>query len=368
MTTSPQSSIDIWTELTRHAATNHIPLTVHIDLTYRCDLACIHCYLEERVKHELTTAELIDTLDQLRDMGTMMVLFSGGDIFLRPDALDILRAACERRFFVHMITHAGHIDETVADALAHMGVGQVRVSIYSSRPEIHDTITRLPGSLHRSLRAIHLLRERQVAVEMKCPVFDQNPGAQLEIPILAAKYDCSYTLDHQIRAAQGSQAGNLPPQGLGGACHDLRSLNLDLDTKADVVLTKYPYARVLADLPTKRSDAPTCSAGRAAMYIDPEGQVFPCLEWEEPCGDLRQRSITEIWNNADVFKRARTMTRSSFSGCVSCENFGFCNICPGQAYRETGVATGVSPTTCRDTTATRIAFERAEAAHDLAQS
>ena len=123
----------------------------------------------------------------------------------------------------------------------------------------------------------------------------------------------------------------------------------------------------LADLPTKSPEAPTCSAGRAALYIDPEGQVFPCLEWEEPCGDLREQSLSEIWTTAEVFLRARSMTRASFSGCTSCENFSFCNICPGQAYRETGNFTGGSPTTCRDTTATRVAFERKPVAVDLAE-
>lgn len=369
MSTSPSDDAaeafnQVWLDIEAHALEHTIPLATHIDLTYRCDLACIHCYLEERVKHELSYPELVRVFDDLQALGGMILLLSGGDIFLRPDALDILRAACERRFYVHIITHAGHITAPIADALADMGVAEVKVSIYSSRPEVHDAITRLPGSLHKSLRAIELLRQRGVRVEMKCPVFADNRGAHLEIPTLAAKYDCTYVLDHQIRAAQGQaaqgqHAGNLPPQGLHGACHDLRGLNMSTRDQAEVVRAKYPDAEGLDDLRTYDPTTRPCNAGRTALYIDPEGQVFPCLEWEEPCGDLRNASLTEIWTQAPVFQRARTLKRADYQGCSSCENFDFCIICPGQSHRESGRVEGVSPTTCRTSTATRVAFDAA---------
>lgn len=348
-------------ELNRHAVAHNVPFGTHFDLTYRCDLACVHCYLEERIKRELTLDEIVAVLDDIQALGGLMMLFSGGDLFLRPDALDILRAACERRFYVQIITHANHIDEEVADALAQMGLGEVKISIYSSRPEVHDAITKVPGSLHASLRAISLLRQRGIEVEMKCPVMDGNEGAQLELPILAAKYDTRYALDHKIRSAQG-HGGNLPGAGQGG-CHDLRSLNLDIETKVDITRMQRPDVRSLADLNHLPTHAAVCTAGRSSVYIDPEGQVFPCLEWEEPTGNVRQRPFRDIWRDGEVFVKARKMTRGSFSGCSSCENVSFCSLCPGQAHRETGSATGVSPTTCRDTTATRLAFEGGSQSH-----
>lgn len=347
-------------ELNRHAIAHNIPLGTHIDLTYRCDLACKHCYLAERIKRELTLQEIEAVLDDIQALGGLMMLFSGGDLFLRPDALDILRAACQRRFYVQIITHANHIDEAVADELAQMGVAEVKVSIYSSRPEVHDAITRVPGSLHASLRAISLLRQRNIEVEMKCPVMDGNAGAQLEIPLLAAKYDARYALDHTIRAEQGHKPGSLKPLWTQGGCEDLRDLNLDLQTKIDITRLQRPEVRSLADLDHMPPELPVCTAGRSSVYIDPEGNVFPCLEWEEPTGNVRRSSFREIWHQGEVFQRARQMTRGSFEGCTSCGNFSFCSMCPGQAYRETGSATGMSPTTCRDTTALRMAFGQDE--------
>jgi radical SAM protein with 4Fe4S-binding SPASM domain len=342
-------------QLNRHAVEHNIPLGAHIDLTYRCDLACIHCYLEERVKHELTLGELERVLDELEGLGCLMLLLSGGDLFLRPDALEILRAACQRRFFVQIITHAGHITEEIAEAIAQMGVAEVKVSIYSSRPEVHDRITKLPGSLRASLRAISWLRERGVRVEMKCPIMEGNQGAQLELPLLAARYDCAFALDHAIRSAQG-HGGNLPVSS-GGGCHDLRALNLDLEAKAQVIRLQHPDWRSLADVERLPDWRPVCTAGRSSVYIDPEGNVTPCLEWEEVAGNVREAPLSQIWRDGEVFLRARGMTRGSFGGCRSCENFSFCALCPGKAHRESGAATGVSPSMCRDTTALRVALE-----------
>ncbi len=343
-------------ELNRHAVANNIPLSAHIDLTYRCDLACVHCYLEERIKSELSLEEIKALLDDLRDMGCLMVLLSGGDLFLRPDALDILRAACERRFFVQIITHGNHIDEDVAEEIAQMGIGVVKISIYSSRPEVHDRVTKVPGSLHASLRAITALRRRGVRVEMKCPVMDINEGAQLEIPILAAKYDCVFNLDHSIRSAQGKGSTPLPTSGQGG-CGDLRALNADIETKIQVLKLRAPHLQSLRDLPHHSAETPVCTAGRSSVYVDPEGNVTPCLHWEEPAGNVRDVRLRDLWGGGDVFLRARDTTRGSFSGCQSCENFAFCDLCPGQAHRESGSHTGVSPSSCRDTTARRLALE-----------
>jgi len=346
--------------LKQHADQRAIPLYTHIDLTWRCDLACVHCYLEERVKHELDLAELQDVLDQIAALGGLFMLFSGGDIFLRPDALDILRAATDRGFYVSIITHAGHITEEVAEELTTMGVALIHVSIYSSRAEVHDRITKVPGSLHASLRAISWLRRRGIAVEMKCPVFADNEGAELEIPLLAARYDCTFKLDHRIIPALGV----LPPEGLTGHCDSLTHLNLNVDQQIDVVRAAHGQGFTWAHLQRHDLATPVCKAGRSAVYIDPEGNVSPCLVWEQHAGNLRHTDFTELWNHGEVFELARDTTRKSFYGCATCENVLFCEICPGKAHKETGHARGISAQMCRAATVTRLAFDDRE--HDLA--
>jgi MoaA/NifB/PqqE/SkfB family radical SAM enzyme len=70
-----------------------IPLGVQLDLTYRCNERCIHCYLDHDDHGEMTLAEITALLDQLADAGVFFLTISGGEIFLRPDLFDILEHA-----------------------------------------------------------------------------------------------------------------------------------------------------------------------------------------------------------------------------------------------------------------------------------
>ena len=62
-----------------------VPLTVHFDLTYRCNERCRHCYLEHESAGELETPEVVAILQQIRKAGTLFLCFSGGEVFLRQD-------------------------------------------------------------------------------------------------------------------------------------------------------------------------------------------------------------------------------------------------------------------------------------------
>jgi len=62
-----------------------IPIDVHIDVTYRCNERCVHCYLDHDDHGELSTSEIKDVLKQLADAGVFFLTFSGGEVFLRRD-------------------------------------------------------------------------------------------------------------------------------------------------------------------------------------------------------------------------------------------------------------------------------------------
>jgi len=82
-----------------------IPLGVQLDVTYRCNERCVHCYLDHQDHGELTTAEVFRALDQLAEAGTLFLIFSGGELLLRRDLFDILAYARRRGFDVKLKTN-----------------------------------------------------------------------------------------------------------------------------------------------------------------------------------------------------------------------------------------------------------------------
>src|SRR5712691_227938 len=139
------------------AFAERIPLAVHFDLTYRCNERCVHCYLDHEDHGEMTTAEVKDVLDQLAASGTLFLTFSGGELLLRKDFFELLAYARRLQFDVKIKTNAILIKEADAVRIRDLGVRQVQISVYSHRPDVHDAITKVRGSLDRTIAAIRFL-------------------------------------------------------------------------------------------------------------------------------------------------------------------------------------------------------------------
>src|ERR1700726_820856 len=121
-------------EMVAKALKLNIPLSVHLDLTYRCNERCIHCYLDHDDHGEMTTSEIKDLLNQMADAGVFYLTISGGEILMRRDFFDILEYARALTFCIKLKSNGVLIREKEADRILSLGVESVQVSVYSYRP------------------------------------------------------------------------------------------------------------------------------------------------------------------------------------------------------------------------------------------
>jgi len=215
-------------EMNERALELGVPLGVHLDVTYRCNERCVHCYLDHDDRGELTTVEIKDILQQLAEAGTFFLTLSGGEVLMRRDFFEILEHARDLKFNVRIKTNGVMIRKSEARRMRDLGVEQVQVSIYSRRPEIHDAITKLPGALKRSIEAIRLLKSQGLKVAIANVLMTVNMGEHAGVQALAQELGVVYTLDPTITpkidgdtefANSGFGAeGGLPQQRFGGKC------------------------------------------------------------------------------------------------------------------------------------------------------
>ena len=161
-------------EMNRKATELGIPLSAHMDITWRCNERCEHCYLDHDEPGEMTTDEIKDTIRQLADSGTFFLSISGGEPLLRRDCFEILEYARALRFNVKLKTNAVMIGVKEAERLRKLGIEQVQISVYSHRPEVHDAITKLPGSLRRTVEAIKRLKAQDIKVSLTNVMMHKN--------------------------------------------------------------------------------------------------------------------------------------------------------------------------------------------------
>lgn len=330
--------MSLLSEMGQKAFNLGVPISAHLDVTYRCNERCVHCYLDHEDRGEMTTAEIKDVLDQLAEAGVFFLIFSGGEVFLRRDFFEILEYSRRLLFNVKIKTNAVMIREAEAQRIRELGVDTVQISVYSHRAEVHDAITKLPGSFDRTIKAIRFLRTQGLKVTMANVLMTWNIGDQDALQQLAAELGVHYTLDPTITPMMDGDTSVLSLRIPG---EQLR------EVFRNPALVPNPDEFCAPPKPVSEHDLDgySCSAGHSFCYISPYGDVYPCVQFPLPSGNLRRQKFLEIWNHSPELKEVRSIQARDLTTCSSCSHVSSCTRCPGLAYME-GSMRGPSTADC----------------------
>ena len=315
-------------QMTEKALRKNIPLSVQLDLTYRCNERCVHCYLDHEDHGEMTTAEIKHLLDEMADAGVFILTLSGGEIFLRKDFFEILEyARLERQFCVKLKTNAIMIREREAARIRDIGVESVQISIYSHRPEVHDAITLVPGSLQRSLEAARFLKSQGLRVIFANVLMVHNLQDYQGVRALAEEMGVECTLDPTITPMMDGDRSVL---NLGVRQDVLRDVFRDKALIGDVD----EFCTIAAPGDENALSALPCSAGHTTCYVSPYGDVFPCVQFPVTTGNVRTQPFLDIWRYSDRMNEVRSIRLKDLTTCSSCSHVAGCSRCPGLAFME----------------------------------
>ena len=307
-----------------------IPLSVQLDLTYRCNERCIHCYLDHEDHGEMTTAEILGLLDQLAAAGVFFLNVSGGEIFMRPDLFTIIEHARKLQFSVKLKTTGVMIREAKARRIAALGVEAVQISLYSHDAATHDKITKLTGSFKRTVEGARLLRDAGVKVIFANVLMQQNADHYKQVQALAAEMGIRYEVDATITPMMDGDRGivalNMDGGRLAAIMHDTTLLGDEAERLLAAPSGPTPLDEAYETLP--------CSAGHTACYVSPYGDVFPCVQFPFKVGNVREQAFIDIWKHSPQLNEVRAIRVSDLEGCSSCVHGSSCARCPGLAYLE----------------------------------
>lgn len=325
-------------EMSQKAFDLGVPIAVHLDVTYRCNERCVHCYLDHEDHGEMTTAEMKDVLDQLADAGVFFLTFSGGEVFLRRDFFELLEYARRLMFNVKIKTNAILIRAAEAQRIRALGVDTIQISVYSHRPEVHDAITKVRGSFERTVNAIRFMREHGLKVTIANVLMTWNRHDSDGVQELAASLGAHYTLDPTITPMMD---GNTDVLSLRIAGEELPSVF----SNPKLVPNMEEFCAPPKPVSDDDMEGYSCSAGHSFCYISPYGDVFPCVQFPLPTGNVRQQKFMDIWNHSPEMNEVRSIKAKDLTVCSSCSHVSSCTRCPGLAYME-GSMRGPSTADC----------------------
>ncbi|MBE2236972.1 MAG: radical SAM protein [Caldilineaceae bacterium] len=320
-------SSDSYRTLLAQARRQRRLLSVHWELTHRCNERCTHCYLDVQPPQmhptdELTTGECLRVLDQMAALGALYLTLSGGEVLLRRDWQEIATAAHAHRFVLRIFTNGLAITPAVAARLAAVHPYAVEISVYGADAAVHDAITRRAGAFTRTRRAFVLLAERGVRTVLKTPLMADNIDQFDALRALAAELGATFRYDLVLTP---KRSGDRTPLRHALCYADLvEHYRRTLPAAASAFAAPHaPGCRL-------------CNVGHNALVITPNGDIYPCLELPMVAGNVRRASLQTIWEEAPIWKTLGNLHADKLTVCAVCPLGSLCHRCHGLAHYEHG--------------------------------
>lgn len=333
------------------------PKSVIWDLTYACNFWCKHCLNSsgKAEADELDTRQAIQLIDSLHESGIFYLSLTGGEPFLRPDFLTLLRRISDVAMHVDIATNGFSIPEEILNGMRELRVFDVQVSI-DGIGEYHDRFRGRIGAFSAACKTIERLLDSEISVSISTTVTAENISSLDAIIDFAFSSGCkSFKAIPFLPAGRGKR--NKAKLQLLPAQHRLLSETLlrkrkELWGKMSVGIdTTMHYLLEPVDTPRAGgqpfSSRMGCSAGNSTLHIGADGTAYPCPFLHDfPLGNLTQVPLLQIWHESALLDFFRGLQRKHIEGpCAECSLASIvCNGgCRAAAYLEHGSLQAMDP-------------------------
>jgi radical SAM protein with 4Fe4S-binding SPASM domain len=349
------------------AEARRIPVQGTIEPTFRCNLNCVHCYVNEPAgaadvrARELDTERVKALIDEVAEAGCLTLLLTGGEVLVRRDFPEIYLHALARGLRVTVFTNGTMVTDEIADLFDQHRPVSVEITLYGMTAETYDRVTRVPGSFARCRQGIDRLLARGIRLKLKTMALTWNAH---EIPAMrefARERGCDFQHDGILNPRVDCGASRTGELRLTPA----QVVALDLDDPRQAHILRQACDEALAA--TARPPGPaddqvySCGAGRNTFTVDPYGALQLCQLSRRNGYDLRTGTFREGWD--EHFPRLRARTWQSNDVCRRCSLISLCASCAGAAELEHGDPEAIVAHSCRVTHLRAHAFAKAVPGH-----
>lgn len=305
--------------------------SIIVEITKICNERCVHCYIPHENKNVMMSDEdFYRIIEQAKEMKTVVNFrISGGECMTHPSFKKFIKKVKDNGFALDLLTNLTLLDDETIEILKEGTFSSVQTTLFSLVPEIHDKITKVPGSLEKTLRNLEKLRESKIKVSVATQVMEMNKDSIEDLYKYCDSHEFKLRCDWTIIAKEDRNSENL-------SC---RICNLaDYEDICKLKL-KYidGYRKELKEELSRTPKTETthlCNAGSNGLQIDANLNVHPCPGWDLSLGNLKKESLFDIWTKSEELQKVRNVILKDFPKCAKCEIRNLCSICMAQADLE----------------------------------
>jgi radical SAM protein with 4Fe4S-binding SPASM domain len=320
--------------------------------TRACTLACPHCRASAVVNRdddELSTQEAIAMLESAAQLGSAIIILSGGEPLLRDDLEIIAKKALELGHRPVVSCNDGSLltDERLA-SLKEAGIRHFSFSMHSEKAQEHDDFVRVAGTYKQALAAFQRIKNHGMSFQINTTILPSNFDRLEEFKNWVVGLGASaWHLFFIVPMGRAAETGGAILIGAEETEQVLRyvALNSD-DWEIPVKVTCAPqYSRIRAELLRAgelrpggggaRHPSRSCMAGAGFVFVSYRGEVKPCGYFSLVVGNVRERSLADIYENSPILEDMRTPEKLE-GICDGCPYNRICGGCRARSYAETG--------------------------------
>ncbi|MFC1700604.1 radical SAM protein [Patescibacteria group bacterium] len=312
-------------ELSDYAVKHWQIVNASIELTHCCNQRCEWCYLEDFIQKGLNIEDLQRIAKQLSQIGAIFILFTGGEIFVRPDTLEIMEEFNNYGFALELKTNGLALTPEIIHRLEKLNLFNLQVSLY----DINDGWSELTNSYYQS----HSLKQNILLL--------QELGIPLSVAVLVGNHNIEQLdlykewLD-KIGVKEVFYNPYITPNRNGPgneisyrlSYQQMEEKFLPFLKKVDGLFSPREYRNSSCE------NQPACYAGRDQIAIDTQGVVYPYLDLRLPLGNIKEEKLQEILEKRE--KILKPFRLNTIPKCHNCDIKKYCDSCVGTALLENG--------------------------------
>ncbi|WP_339252414.1 TIGR04053 family radical SAM/SPASM domain-containing protein [Sporosarcina sp. FSL W8-0480] len=335
---------------------NKYPFIVIWEVTRACALRCLHCRAEAQYNpdpRQLSFEEGKKLIDEIALMDNPLFVFTGGDPLMRPDLFELAKYAIEEKNLPVSMTPSAtpKVTREAIRKAKEVGLSRWAFSLDGSCAEIHDHFRGTRGSFDRTMKGIEYLKELNIPIQVNTTISNYNlhdlENIAEKVKEMGAVLWSTFFL---VPTGRGLEKDMISPEEHERVMKWLYEIQQRMPY--GVKTTEAPHYRRVFLQESQRTVSETVGQeikrkdvlGRAPqpvndgdgfVFISHIGEVYPSGFLPVVCGNVREQSLTDIYQNSPIMKELRD--KSLLKGkCGVCEFNSICGGSRARAFAMTG--------------------------------
>lgn len=304
-----------------------LPYSVLFELTARCNMNCVHCYLQNvHDTKELSYDKIIEIIDILYEKGIVFLTFTGGEILLRKDFVDIYLYAKKKGFLVELFTNGYLFDDKIIDALAEYPPLLVDISLYGASENTYHKVTGLQNAFARVIQNCKKLKKAGIRVSLKSPIIDLTYPEIKDMQMLADKLQIPFVYTFEICNTIDRQDMPKMHQISLNKALEYEFANHYKQIQTEGRKSKSNYDEIINE-PRTNEKVYSCNVAVNSFVVDYNGKMCPCMKLRHRGIKLEKNNYEKIWSD---FKKYSAQIATMDYKCKGCEALYYCDVCPAE--------------------------------------